>query len=28
VQFECHDRRVIWEGTGERRVVDLTGHAK
>ncbi|KAK0310426.1 hypothetical protein LTR57_019068 [Friedmanniomyces endolithicus] len=28
VQFECHDRRVILEGTGERRVVDLTGHAK
>ncbi|KAK0878646.1 hypothetical protein LTR87_007507 [Friedmanniomyces endolithicus] len=28
VQFECHDRRVIWEGTGERRVVDLIGHAK
>ncbi|KAK1821390.1 hypothetical protein LTR12_004114 [Friedmanniomyces endolithicus] len=28
VQFECHDRRVIWEGTGERRIVDLTGHAK
>ncbi|KAK0924648.1 hypothetical protein LTR91_004644 [Friedmanniomyces endolithicus] len=28
VEFECHNHRVVWEGMGERRVVDLSGHVK